>query len=307
MNLFQKTINIGISQKLLPIEIRLLKLTNLINLIYIFFISIPMVIAIHVLDTTGFQNYIRFILLIPCSILNISLNYFHRFLPAKILTIFAPFIAIFVFPIINQFIHAGFFLWFPYGIIIIGAISFFVFSYEKEKNILHFTLLFFALAAIFYDKVLFYSVQHTLDLSFIYGSNYIYYQVSKIALLGFLYGVLYIAKVTTYKYRKELSSLNLILDQKNNELNCLNQNLETIVKKRTAQLDLQNKRIKELTYSNSHKVRAHVARIIGLVTLTKENKLEEEEQKFCYTQIQKQAFDLDEETKEISRKLSEEY
>jgi hypothetical protein len=307
MVFFQKLINIGTvgnDQKMSPVDIRLMKLTNIFNLIFIF-ISFLTFALVNLLTIAGFHSYIRCILLLSFCILNITLNHFHRYLPAKILTVFAPFMIMFVFPIFNQFIHAGMFLWFPYGIMIIGAVSFFLFSYEKEKKLLNFTLGFFTMAALFYDKILLAAIPNTLDLSFIYGTNYFYYLAPKIILVCFLYTSLYLFKINAYKNQQELAGLNRILDQKNRELNYFNQNLEKVVKDRTEKLDLQNKRIKDLAFTNAHIVRASVAKIIGLVNLVYDN-ASEAEKEYCYRKIRESALDLDVDTDKISKDLIEE-
>ncbi|HXA02492.1 MAG TPA: hypothetical protein VNW99_10925 [Cytophagaceae bacterium] len=307
MAFYQKIINagtVGNDQKISSVEIRLVKLTNIFNLIW-GFLSILVFALLNFLTTAGFQSYIRCILLLSFCILNIMLNHFHRYLPAKILTIYCPFIIMFVFPIFNQFIHAGMFLWFPYGIMIIGAVSFFVFSFEKEKHLLNFTLVFFAMAAIFYDKILLYAIPNNLDLSFIYVDNYFYYQTSKIILVCFLYTSLYLFKINAHKNQQELAGLNLILDQKNSALNYLNQNLEKVVKDRTEKLDKQNKRIKDLAFTNAHIVRASVAKIIGLVNLANDN-ASDQEKEFCYIKIRESALELDVDTDKISKDLIEE-
>jgi hypothetical protein len=197
------------------------------------------------------------------------------------------------------------FIWFPFGIMIIGAVSFFIFSYDKEKILLNTFILFFVIASIFYDKILYYAIPNHLNLSFIYGDNYIYYQIAKIMLVSFLYTSLYTGKVAYYNYRNKMDKFNRIVDQKNSELNYLNKNLEKKVQERTEKLSYQNLRMKELAYTNSHVVRALVARIIGLVNITNHHTTENEKE-FCYKMIRESALELDQQTKKIARDLSQE-
>lgn len=278
-------------------EILLTKFVNTVNLLFMTEAMIAIFLT-KILTDFGFESYIRFILLIAICAFSIVLNHYHRYSVAKLNTIFAPFLLVFVFPLFSKQIYTGMFLWFPFGILIIGTISFFVFSYEKEKPFLDFVLTFFALAVLFIDLVMRKVVPPSTDLSFIYGENYFFYLIPKILLLIFLYSSLYFSKVNSFRNRQQLSRLN-------QELNDLNRDLENKVKERTAQLDQQNKRIKELTYANSHKVRACVARIIGLINLLYQESKEEEDP--YYHTIKDTALELDHETKFVSEKLSEEY
>jgi hypothetical protein len=307
MSLFRKIIEAGTAEKDLKIPVikkKLIRFSNLINIFFVL-ISITLIILINLFFIEGYISYIRYILLIPFCIFNIILNRLHFHLASRVLTSFAPFFFIFVFPILNQFIYSGMFIWFPFGIMIIGAISFFTFAYDDEKFFLNASVLFFALASIFYDKIFLYAIPNNLDLSFIYGDNHIYYQVSKIVLVCFMYTSLYIIKTASYKYRIAISEFTSILDQKNTELTYLNQNLEKIVKERTEKLRLQNQRIKDLAFTNSHTVRALVARIIGLVNLLHINPSEEDKE-FCYKMVRESALELDLETNKISQNLKEE-
>ena len=60
---------------------------------------------------------------------------------------------------------------------------------------------------------------------------------------------------------------NLLLTEKNSEIMRINDNLESIVKKRTQELEEKNKQLTEYAYINSHILRAPVARISGLYNL----------------------------------------
>jgi signal transduction histidine kinase len=69
---------------------------------------------------------------------------------------------------------------------------------------------------------------------------------------------LYIEKVN--------SSLKLI-EEKKEELNAMIQNLEVIVSKRTAELEEQNEKLKQVAFFNAHKLRGPFCRIQGLFQL----------------------------------------
>jgi hypothetical protein len=286
------------TNKLLPSERHLVNLTTIINIGFFFICIIAIVISL-INPSEHFESYVRFALLALVCLITIFINYSRYYLLAKILTVIAPFLCIFIFPIMTKAIHGGMFLWFPYGIIIVGSISFFIFSWENEKIIVHLLLIFFGLSVIFYDKFLGLFAPASLDLTFIYNDNYLYYNTSKVLLLIVFYSSVYQYKTVSFKRQKEIEYLSQQLKE-------LNDNLEIKIKERTAKLDLQNKKIKELTYSNSHKVRAYVARIVGLIYLCDEAH-SEEEKSFYYKNINTITYELDEETKKISETLAEEY
>lgn len=60
---------------------------------------------------------------------------------------------------------------------------------------------------------------------------------------------------------------NLLLQEKNQEISRINENLETIVKSRTKELEQKNKQLTEYAFINSHILRAPVARISGLYNI----------------------------------------
>lgn len=305
MIFFQRIIHSGIFADTSSDEKRFIKLTNIFNLILIFAVSIPVILLIVLFRESGMQSYIRFLLLIAFCSLNIFLASRKHYLSAKIGTVFFPFILVFIMPILLRFVNAGMFLWFPFAIMILGALSFFIFSYEKERNVFIGTLIFYFLATIFYDWFFFHAVPHQLDLSFIYGENNFFFQVSKIVLVSFLYSSLFLAKVTSHQNMLELATLNRKLDRTNSELTYLNQHLEEIVKQRTEKLILQNARIKELAYTNSHEIRACVARIIGLINVTNEG-VNIEEKSTYYSLIKETSLQLEKVTQRISNELVEE-
>ncbi len=80
--------------------------------------------------------------------------------------------------------------------------------------------------------------------------------------------------ISMYKQSEEIKRLLSSLQQKNNELarqsgeiRSINENLESMVKKRTLDLEERNKKLVEYGFINSHLVRAPLARILGLTDL----------------------------------------
>jgi len=75
----------------------------------------------------------------------------------------------------------------------------------------------------------------------------------------------------------KISSKSLALAKVNKELHNLNNNLEQRVMQRTQKLNERNQQIAEFTYYNSHKLRAPVANVLGLINvmeLTKDGKID---------------------------------
>lgn len=77
--------------------------------------------------------------------------------------------------------------------------------------------------------------------------------------------------------QKSISSKSLDLARVNKELHSLNKNLEQRVMERTQKLNDRNRQIAEFTYYNSHKLRAPVASVLGLINvmeLAKDGKID---------------------------------
>lgn len=72
--------------------------------------------------------------------------------------------------------------------------------------------------------------------------------------------------------QRQLSQKSLDLANVNQELYNLNRTLEQKVIKRSEQLNIKNKQIAEYTFYNSHKLRAPVASILGLINVLELNK-----------------------------------
>lgn len=306
IKLIMKILNAGVPSAMPPIDQRYIRITNAINLIFIFIISIPLSISINYLTNDGFKSYSRFILLSTAALLNILLNAYHNHMASKISTVIMPFLCVIVFPVlILDFYHGGMFFWIPYGIIIFGTIPFFVFSLEKERGIMVSMILFYLLAAFIFDEMLMLIFRKKIDIAFI-DTYYVYYLLPKIIIVVFLYTILFFFKLIYYKNKTEMLLLSQELDDKNKLLEMVNLPLETKVKERTEKLNLQNQRIKELAFVNAHRIRAYVARIIGLLNVLK-FKNSEVEKEFFTNKISESAIDLDNITKRLSNELTEEH
>jgi len=95
---------------------------------------------------------------------------------------------------------------------------------------------------------------------------------------------------------------NELLESRN-ELNKINQNLESIVEQRTNNVKQKNDYLVKYAFTNAHYVRGPLARILGLLQLAK---LEGEvDYPFLFTKIEEQAKDIDVVLKNINKELEE--
>jgi len=305
MSLFQKIINLGTSSENIPLHQQYIRITNSINLIYIFGISIPLILAVLLLTPDGFISYGRFFLLIAFSSFSLYLNKINQSLFAKIVTSISPFFAIMVFPIfINHFVHAGMFFWIPYAIMTLGTVPFFIFSYEKERGIMLSVIGLYAIFILTFDELVIAHFDQLPDLYFI-KKYHLYYIFGKTGITVLLYSAFFTFKLMYHRSRMLLLDLTKELDQKNQTLNVLNTSLENKVAERTAKLSLQNERIKSLAYTNAHEIRAYIARIIGLFNLLKQD-VSQDEKEYCESKILENVSDLEKITQKLSKELIEE-
>ncbi|HTF80726.1 MAG TPA: hypothetical protein VL947_03340 [Cytophagales bacterium] len=304
--LIDKISDLGIVPDLPETEQRYIRITNLINIAFVFIVSVPLIFIILFLTGDGADSYNRFILMIFFCLSNLLLNAMHKYTLAKILTAIMPVFCIVVMPIfVFGFIHPGMFLWFPYGIMICGAVSFFIFSLEKEKLVMTCSLLFHMLMVFTYDELLFALFHESIDLSFV-RQYYIPYVFAKIVICIFFYAMLLLYKLVYHESRRKISLLSQELKCKNDEMQVLNSILEIRVAERTDKLALQNGRIKNLAFTNAHEIRAYTSRILGLLHVF-EMKISEEEREFCLSKLKESAEGLDLLTKKISTELIEEH
>lgn len=118
-------------------------------------------------------------------------------------------------------------------------------------------------------------------------------QLRKRRQLAFAHSQLQRQKEEIERKQKQLSEKSLELAKLNQELYGLNRNLEEKVIERSEQLNIKNKQIAEFTFYNSHKLRAPVASILGLINvmeLNKEGKVDE----YLIDHLKTSAVELDE-------------
>ncbi|WMJ71933.1 hypothetical protein RCC89_01915 [Cytophagaceae bacterium ABcell3] len=305
MSLLKKITDIGTNECLSICENKYIRLTNAVNIGQIFFIALPAIIGNTFFLDCGNSFTFRFFTLVTLAVFNIYLNSRGKYLVSKFGTLLSPFFLIFIFPVLANTVHGAMFLSFSYGIMVIGGLAFMIFSYGPEKKYLHTSVIFFAFFALFYELFLTFFVEDLSIVPFIFESsyNFFYFQITKTLILVFLYVYLFKLKVDYHNSQVEIFRMNDTLAMVNKDLKVLNTKLEDLVSERTIKLETQNKRIKELAYTNSHIIRAYVARINGLINMAELKGASEKEKQFCFTQIKENSVGLENVTKTLSQSL----
>ncbi len=99
----------------------------------------------------------------------------------------------------------------------------------------------------------------------------------------------------------EIETQNEELVQSHENLRDLNNHLESLVNERTEEVQKQNEQLIKYAYSNAHHVRGPVARVLGLIQLSKiETNLD---YPFLFQKIEEQTKEIDEVVKGINREL----
>lgn len=122
--------------------------------------------------------------------------------------------------------------------------------------------------------------------------------------LGFIiYG-----SVTFRKYydkaNRIISDKNFELSKKSEEIAFVNDKLNQIVIERTNKIKIQNQKLIEYAFFNSHKVRGPLARVMGLVDLLR-NSSSKEDVELYLSKLEESAKELDEVVGEINKILVE--
>ncbi|MEQ9467902.1 MAG: tetratricopeptide repeat protein [Ekhidna sp.] len=105
------------------------------------------------------------------------------------------------------------------------------------------------------------------------------------------------------KLNEQIESQAEELRRANHEIIVMNNNLETVVSRRTEELKRRNQQLKEYLSSNSHIIRAPLARILGLVDLYEPGDTKNLD--FINENIHKSATELDQALRDINEKLSD--
>ena len=87
------------------------------------------------------------------------------------------------------------------------------------------------------------------------------------------------------------------------ELNAINQNLENLVNDRTEKIRLKNEQLIKYSFTNAHKVRGPLARILGLIFVSE---IETDSgHRSLFEKVKKEAVDIDKIIREINSELDE--
>ena len=110
-------------------------------------------------------------------------------------------------------------------------------------------------------------------------------------------GEIIVSAIERKKYEEDLHRIN-------SELNELNLALELKVNERAQQIISQREKLTNYAYYNAHKLRAPLARLLGLVSLIDKGVLSEIEMEVVIRKIQEAGAELDEIVKEINKIVS---
>lgn len=122
--------------------------------------------------------------------------------------------------------------------------------------------------------------------------------------VGMPYFVIYISiSMSTLILKGKYDTQKNELLTRQNELNAINDNLEGLVNERSEKIILKNEQLTKYAFTNAHSVRGPLARILGLITVTK---LEtEHDYAFFFDKVKKEAENIDKILKEINKELDE--
>lgn len=104
------------------------------------------------------------------------------------------------------------------------------------------------------------------------------------------------------KKTDEIQAQNEEIQAQSEEIMGFNENLETLVKDRTRELESKNKALEEYAFINAHELRAPVASILGLINLMRTIELKEDE-KIYLEHLQRSADKLDAVVNSITRAI----
>jgi signal transduction histidine kinase len=109
-----------------------------------------------------------------------------------------------------------------------------------------------------------------------------------------------------YRLNTNNAQANDALLKLNKEINQMNENLESLVQKRTEEIKIQNQKLIEYTFFTAHEIRGPVARILGLIELAKLKDLNDEDKDQIMVRMEEASNELDEVIRTINRKLEKE-
>jgi signal transduction histidine kinase len=105
--------------------------------------------------------------------------------------------------------------------------------------------------------------------------------------------------------KEELLSQSEDLHRANTEVRDVNENLERTVGNRTRQLQIQNEKLKQYSFSNAHRVRGPLARILGLLEIIEMEGDDNKDLKSNIKHLHLAAKELDDIIRELNKILEE--
>jgi light-regulated signal transduction histidine kinase (bacteriophytochrome) len=101
---------------------------------------------------------------------------------------------------------------------------------------------------------------------------------------------------------EEIQAQNEEIMAQAEDIQGINENLEMLVKQRTAELEKKNKALEEYAFINAHKLRSPVASILGLVNLLAKSD-QREDTKVIREHLQQSADKLDDVVRSITKAI----
>jgi hypothetical protein len=181
----------------------------------------------------------------------------------------------------------------------LSAIPFFIFS-KQEKYLLVLAAIPSFVSIVFVDQIVSYFHPELFKESIAQFNNYFYYNYRSYIAYTVLSSSIYWLNSSMVDYELENEKLISDLKKANDELHhqkiqldVQNKNLESIVNKRTAEIQLKSKVIHDIAQTTAHSVRGPIARILGLVEISKINNPKAIEEIECITMIETETKSLD--------------
>ncbi len=168
--------------------------------------------------------------------------------------------------------------------------------FEKKKH--YWSLFFISLCAFVSVKLLYNVVEPEMPLE---TRTAVPYYMNIAISVTFTYLGFILFKNEHLKYEEELQVQKQRIKEQNAALNNVKEQLENLLQVRSAQIQEQNEDFVKYAFLNSHKVRSPLARIMGLINLSKYEDFDEEEKRqYYFDEMKLNAEELDEILKEIN-------
>ncbi|HAI76048.1 MAG TPA: hypothetical protein DCM08_07330 [Microscillaceae bacterium] len=265
-----------------------IKVTNSIALtiVFLFLLHLGLDLITGIRGTPDY--YVRLSVLIITHLCIVGLNYHRHFLLSRLLCMFS-FAFFYILPpvVLRQAIPLQM-VWFPFGLIVLGASSMLLFDLNKERLWWLLSFIFHSVLMFNIEALLFWANPDRFDDMPLFTTQR--YLVKRIHfsfwILVSLFFYFIIHTRDTYQRKmlksnrllnkqmsitnellEEIKQQNLVLVKQKNYIDQVNQDLEKKVKDRTAQLEIKNQILAEYAFMNAHILRSPLSRIEGLLYL----------------------------------------